>query len=158
MVVASIPLQVLFLGTFEDVYYAGSCLSWNLRATLSYLKKSWGWYVSFESLAIYFPCRHDGVIRSIKSCCWLWLKPQKFGFAYLHYCKKWNIQEVRKWIVQEGLINTVTLTCGYPDLRTMATSLLAEALLFLWWQICCLQHLLLPLMTLQRLCSKSLLL
>lgn len=81
MVVIGIPLQVLLSGIFEDVYYEGSCFSLNLTASLQYLKKSWGSYVLFESLEISFPCRHDGVIYSIKSCCWLGLKPQKSGFA-----------------------------------------------------------------------------
>lgn len=67
----------------------------------------------------------------------------------LHYCKKWNPQEVTKCIVQEGLIwifNAFTLTWGLWQHPWFA-----EALLFLWWQICCLQHPLPPIRTLQRL-------
>lgn len=97
MVVTSIPLLVLLLGIFEDVYYEGSCFSWSLRASLQYLKKSWGWYVLFESLEISFPCRHDAVIYSIKSCCWLGLKPQKSGFALYFIYITVRSEIPRKW-------------------------------------------------------------
>lgn len=100
-------LQLLSLGTFEDVYYEGSCLCWNLKSISIVSEEELGvvcffWVPSnFLSLQawqcdIQYQIMLLAVTKASKICICTVL--------YSHYCKKWNPQEVTRCVVQEGLI------------------------------------------------------